>query len=198
MDLQKENINNIIMKKLCGIISFVLILFSSSLLISKAETSKSENIQKVRAGTFIKVMPREEFSTLTADIGDELIFINVQDMYVYETNAIPQNTIFYGEVEDVREPVAGKDGAIKVAIYKMITPDKKVYRLTGHIYSENENYLGGKDTAPIYYQKVPHYIKGLRPMLQAAPLHIYEQGQHTIIKPGEDLFLILEKDIILK
>ncbi len=185
------------MKKLLGIISLILIM-CSSLLISKAETENADISQKVREGTFIKVIPRDEFSTLTADIGDELIFINTQDMYVYETNAIPANTIFYGEVEDVREPVEGKDGAIKVSIYKMITPDKKVYRLSAHIYNENDNYLGGANTAPIYYQKVPHYIKGLRPMLQAAPLNIYEMGKHTIIKPGEDLFVILEKDIILK
>lgn len=181
------------------LLSFIFIYIFMTFVSSYGEeTNNNENIQKVREGTFVKVIPREEISTLTSDIGDEFVFINTQDMYIYETNAIPENTLFYGEVEDVREPVEGKNGAIKISIYKMITPDKKVYRLSAHIYNENDNYVGGENTPPIYYQKVPHYIKGLRPMLQAAPLNIYEMGQHTIIQPGEDLFVILEKDIILK
>lgn len=155
-------------------------------------------VLKVREGAFAKVMTRDEFSTLNADVGDEVTFINTQDMYVYETNAIPENTIFYGEIEDVREPVEGKDGALKIAIYKMITPDKKVYKLKAHIYNENDNYIGGKNTESIYYRKVPHYIKGMRPMLQAAPLNVYEMGKHTVIKPGAELFVIFEDDVILK
>ena len=91
-----------------------LITFSMQL---KAQADNSS--VKLRAGTFIKVMAREEFSTLTADIDDEIIFINTSDMYVYETNAIPEDTIFFGVVEDVREPVEGRDGAIKIFINKM-------------------------------------------------------------------------------
>lgn len=157
-----------------------------------------QQVLKIREGTFTKVMTRDEFSTLTADIGDEVTFINTQDMFVYETNAIPENTVFYGEIEDVREPVEGKDGALKISIYKMITPDKKVYRLLGHIYSENDNYIGGKNTGNAYYHKVPHYTQGLSPMLQVAPLNIYDMGKHTVVKPGAELFVIFEQDVILK
>lgn len=167
-------------------------------IIQSTRIMAEDYIQKLRAGTFVKIMTREEFSTLTADIGDEVTFINTSDMYVYETNAIPQGTIFYGEVEDVLEPIEGRDGAIKVYIYKMITPDKKVYKIKGHIYGENDNYIGGKQTPPTYYRKVPHYNKRMKPMLQAAPLNIYDMGKHTVVMPGSELFLILEEDIILK
>ena len=184
------------MKKITIII---LSLFCLCGILSKVSASETEQkLLKIREGTFAKVMTRDEFSTLTADIGDEVIFINTQDMYVYETNAIPENTIFYGEIEDIREPVEGKDGSLKILIYKMITPDKKVYRLSGHIYSENDNYIGGKNTQSIYYHKVPHYNQGLKPMLQVAPLNVYEMGKHTVVKPGAELFVIFEKDIILK
>ena len=186
------------MKRLLKFV-LLIIVFSFAIVNIRAEdTDNDENTAKVRAGTFVKVMTRDEFSTLTADIGDEVTFVNTQDMFVYETNAIPENTIFYGEIEDLREPVEGKDGAIKIHIYKMITPDKKVYRLSGYIYNENDNYIGGRNTEPVYYHRVPHYIKGLKPMLQAAPLNIYEMGKHTIVKSGAELFVILEKDIILK
>ncbi len=177
-----------------------LVIFSAVIfLISDIESSRAENSDmKLRSGTFMKIMARDEISTLTADIEDEVSFINSSDLYVYETNAVPQNTIFYGEIEDLLEPVEGRDAALKIKINKMITPDKKVYKIKGHIYSENDNYLGGKETEPVYYRKVPHYNRAFRPMLQAAPLNIYEMGKHTIVLPGAELFLILEEDIILK
>ncbi len=162
----------------------------------KADTQ--DNNIKIRSGTFLKVMVPIEISTLTADIGDEVWFINSQDMYIYETNVIPENTKIYGEVEDVLEPVEGRDGAIKIIINKMITPDKKTYKIKGHIYSENDNYIGGKQTASVYYRKVAHYSKRIKPVLQAVPLNVYEMGKHTIIKPGAELFVIIEDDIKLK
>ncbi len=180
------------------IFTSILLIFCCGMFSGFAFAEDSEVVQKLRAGTFVKVMNQAEFSTLTADVGDEVTFINTQDMYVYETNAIPVDTVFYGEIEDVREPVEGKDGAIKISIYKMITPDKKVYKLNAHIYGDGENYIGGRNTAPAYYHKTPHYVKGLRPMLQAVPLNVFQMGKHTVVMPGAELFVIFNEDVILK
>ena len=119
-------------------------------------------------------------------------------MYIYETNAIPENTIFYGKIEDVREPEQGKDGAIKIAINKMVTPDKKSYQIKAHIYSTNDNYLGGKQTQSAYYHKTYNHSKGFSPMLQVVPLNIYEMGRHTVLRAGDEFFIIIEDDILLK
>ena len=180
-----------ILKKL-SIFLFIFIITNLYQVIAQDETAQNITLRK---GTFIKVIVLEEFSTLTSDTGDRLRFINPSDMYVYETNAVPEDTQFFGEVEDVLEPVQGRDGAIKVMITKMITPDKKVYKVKGHIYSENDNYLGGRITESVYYRKVPHYSVGLKPMLKAVPLNILEQGKHTVVKPGAELFLILDEDL---
>ncbi len=166
--------------------------------VGSAFAADDTEVLKIRKGTFAKVMTLDEFSTLTADTEDEVKFINTQDMYVYETNAIPEGTIFYGEIEDVREPVKGKDGALKIYVYKMITPDKKVYKLNAYIYNENDNYIGGRNTPSVYYHRTPHYIQGYRPILQARPLNVYEMGKHTVVKPGAELFVIFEDDVILK
>lgn len=190
-------INTIIMKKIRNLIACIFfMLFAASFVSVNAEESSS--FLQIRKGTFVKVVVPIEFSTLSADVGDELFFINTQDMYIYETLVLPENTKIYGEVEEVFEPIAGKDASIKVLINKMITPDRKVYKVKGHIYSENDNYLGGKETQPIYYRKVPHYTQRLRPMLQAAPLNVYEMGKHTIVKPGAELFVIIEDDVQIK
>lgn len=177
-------------KKILSIFIFTIFAISGAV--------QAEEVVKVRSGTFLKVMNLNEISSLMADAEDEVVFLNTQDMYVYETNVIPANTKVYGEIEEVLEPVQGRDGALKISIYKMITPDKKVYRVKGHIYSENENYIGGKYTAPIYYRKVAHYNHRLQPMLQVAPLNVLEMGKHTVILPGAELFVILEEDIISK
>lgn len=197
MAFYKESINTVTMKKL-KIIFTGLIIFACFVFNIKVNAEENTQGTIIRQGTFCKVMVPFEFSTLTSDIGDELWFINTQDMYIYETNAIPANTKIFGEVEDVLEPVQGRDGAIKIMIYKMITPDKKVYKIKGHIYSENDNYLGGKETVNTYYRKVPHYTSKLKPVLQAAPLNILEMGKHTVIKPGAELFLIFEEDVKIK
>ena len=186
------------MKKILKILTVFLIVVSGIFCDVKAQTTGSSDYLSLKSGVFIKVMVLEEFSTLTSDIEDTVKFINTQDMYIYETNVVPEGTIFYGEIEDLLEPVSGRDGALKINIYKMITPDKKVYKIKGHIYSENENYIGGKKTANMYYHKVPHYSSKLKPMLQAAPLNVYEMVQHTVVKPGAELFVILEEDVILK
>lgn len=190
-----ENINTVIMRKIKKLFIGIFLLFTCNCHIAEAQDNQTAAIKE---GTFIKVMVPMEFSTLTYDIGDELWFINTQDMYLYETNAIPENTRIYGEVEDLLEPVQGRDGAMKILINKMITPDKKVYRIKGHIYSENDNYIGGKQTSSIYYRKVPHYSSKIKPILQVAPLNVLEMGKHTVVKPGAELFVILEEDIEIK
>ncbi len=181
-------------KNILLILIFLVVMFLGI----KINAQETESVQKLRAGMFIKVLVTDELSTLTADVGDEVSFINIQDLYLYETNAVPKNTIIYGEVEDVLEPVQGRDGAVKILITKMITPDKKVYKFKGHIFTENDNYLGGNPTQSVYYRKVPHYTVGLRPHLQAAPLNVLEMGRHTIIKPGAELFVVLEEDVAIK
>lgn len=180
------------------LLKFLAICFVLLFGIITAEATDEVPAKAIRAGTFLKVMNLAEFSTLVADADDELVFLNTQDMYLYETNIIPANTKIYGTVEEVLEPVVGRDGAIKISVYKMITPDRKVYRIKGHIYSDNDNYLGGKQTEPIYYRKVPYYNHRMRPMLKVAPLDVLEMGKHTVVMPGAELFVILEEDVIAK
>lgn len=182
-------------RKLFEIFVFCFIFLFSSCFV---EATEEKTVQYVRSGTFLKVVNLAEFSSLVADVDDEIVFMNTQDMYIYETNAIPANTKIYGYVEDVLEPVEGRDGAIKIAIYKMITPDRKVYKVKGHIYTQNDNYLGGRKTDPTIYRKVPYYNDRMRPFLRVAPLDVLEMGKHTVVLPGAELYVILEEDMIVK
>ncbi len=198
MEKIKENYYYLYMMKKIKILLTLCVEFIILTVCFKSVLAEAELQQALKAGTFLRVLNLTEISTLMADVDDEVTFLNTQDMYLYETNAIPANTKIFGEVEDVLEPVQGRDGAIKIKITKMITPDKKVYKVKGHIYSQNDNYLGGAQTATIYYRKVAHYHQGFRGFLQAAPTNILENGKHTVILPGAELFVVLEEDVILK
>ena len=186
------------MKKILKIIVLTLIILINVQSNKAAEDTAESNPAIILAGTFIKVNNPADFSSLISDIEDELLFINLNDMYIYETNVIPKNTKVYGEVEDILEPIEGRDGAIKIKIYKLETPDKKIYNVKGHIYSENDNYIGGKETQAVYYRKVPFYNHRIKPILKVVPLNVLEMGKHTVVKAGEELFVIIEEDIKAK
>lgn len=150
----------------------------------------------VKAGTFLKVVNLAEINSSVADIGDRFEFLNKSDMFVGEYNVFPVNTKFYGVAEDVREPVQGTNGAIKIRITKIVTPEHYEYFPNAYIYSASDNYLGGGKTPPLYYKKVPHYSQGLsHGVLQFAPINIFEYGKPHKIKPGEELFVILTDDL---
>ena len=183
------------MKRIKALLISILVMMISFF----ATTVNAEDeVQKLRAGAFFKALNVSEISTFLHDMEDEIVFINAQDLYVFETNAIPENSKIYGLVEDILEPIQGRNGAIKILIYKIITPDKKVYRVKGHVYTENDNYIGGEQTQSIYYKKTPYYMQGIRPILKATPLNIFEMGKHTVLNPGSELFIILDEDMILK
>ena len=188
------------MKKILLLIIFILFSLPTFGVTFDAYYPDDEKPNKplyIRGGTFIRVVNVRDINSFTADIGDECEFINKYDMFIDEYLVIPQNSKVYGVIEDVREPVQGTNGAIKIKIDRIVTPygDKTFYP-DAHIYTTSDNYIGGEQTKPAYYKKTPHYIEGWGyGILQLAPINIYEQGKHAEIKPGAELLVIFHKDL---
>lgn len=151
----------------------------------------------MRSGTFIKVMNLRDINTFSNDIGDDCEFLNVADMFIGDYLILPRNSHIYGSIEDIREPVQGNNAAVKIRIDKIVTADgDNTYFVEGHIYAPADNYIGGEETAPAYYKTTPHYIEGWGGgILQLTPLNIYTFGKHKQIKAGEEVFVILHKDL---
>ena len=188
------------MKKI--ILAILLLLFSSEAYSVTFDEYYPEDIKPsknltVRKGSYIKVVNLRGINTFTYDIGDECEFINTNDMFIDEYLVLPRNSKVYGVVEDIREPVQGTNSAIKIKINKIVTPyQDKTFYPKAHIYSKNNMYIGGEQTNPAYYKKSPHYIEGWGSgVLQLTPLNIYEFGKHTNIKPGTELYALLEEDL---
>ena len=187
------------MKKLLILLTITCFVFINYTVMNTKASDRAQEVI-ISKGTFLKVMPLKDICTSTSDIDDGVTFINLYDMYVDETDAVPEKSLIYGYIEDIREPVQGSNAAIKIKFNKIVTPEKKVIPIDAYLFSPNDNYIGGEQTNPKYYVKTPHFTQGFGRgiadgVLQYAPLNIREEGKHTIIKPGAEMYLILNEDL---
>ena len=151
---------------------------------------------ELATGTFIPVMNTSEVSTQNCPEGFKTMFIATNDLYLNDTNVVPMNTVFYGLVEELHEPVIGTNGSMKIRIVKMVYPDGFETPVRGYIYSAKDNVLGGDMTAPVKYEKMPHYQSRYYPLtLQLRPGRERKMGVHTTLRAGEEKLIILTDPI---
>ena len=154
-------------------------------------------------GTLVKVYNVKQFSSQFVDEGDEISLLNAYDVYMGETNLIPEKSVFYGTVEKVMEPVQGTNGAMVVRINKMITPEGIPYHIDGYVSANgSDTTLGGGRTAPLYYARMPHYTKWKLTRWKVGAAQYCETntrqfGTHTVVMPGAELFIILQDNFDL-
>jgi len=150
-------------------------------------------------GSFIPVITTQEISTETCPEGFKLKFIATNDLFMYETNIIPRNTVFYGYIEKINEPVIGTNASMKIKITKLIIPDGFETNIKGYIYTSNNNLIGGELTPPSEWVKMPHYqskFQGISWNHRGATLQIRPGGRrsmgvHTKIPAGDQQIIIL-------
>ena len=151
------------------------------------------------AGSFIPVLSTQEISTETCPEGYKVKFISTSDLFMYETNILPRETVFYGYIEKINEPVVGTNAAMKIKITKLILPDGFEIPVQGYIYSSNDNIIGGELTPPSEWVKMPHYqarFQGIpwnyrMTTLQIRPGGKRSMGVHTKIPAGDQQIIIL-------
>ncbi len=154
-------------------------------------------------GTFIKVTNIKELNSQFLDDGDDVTMMSTFDVYIGETNVIPQKSIFYGIIEKVREPVQGTNAALVIKLEKFVTPDGLTYNINGYISPNGSTlYLGGERTPPLYYTRMPHYSRWKMNRwkvgaAQYCETNTREYGRHTIVRPGAELILVLQENFDL-
>lgn len=148
---------------------------------------------EVPAGSFIPVMSAQEISTQYCSEGYKVKFISTNDLFLFDTNIIPQDTEFYGYIEKMNEPVVGTNAALKIKINKMILADGYEIPIRGYIYTTNNNTIGGGISEPTKYVKMPHYITSAKgkATLSIRPGQERKMGTHTTITSGANLIIIL-------
>ena len=183
------------------IITLILIAFSYFCITNEfTKTNADTNLRnykpiKLAKGSFLKAINQRDISTATAKVGNIEYFINPADVFVGESNIIPKNSLFLGEIEEVIEAVEGINASMKIKIYKVITPDKEEFELDANIIRKGSTKIGGDLTEIAYYTRIPHY-PGLwkKGTLQYVPTTIREMGKPTVIRAGEEVTIIMNND----
>lgn len=153
---------------------------------------------KIAKGSFLKAINQRDISTSTIKVGDIQYFINPTDVFVGTSNIIPKNSVYLGEIQEVREAVEGINAAMVIKIYKVITPDKKEYLIDANVYKNGSKTIGGDLAAVAYYTRMPHYPGTWKyGALQYAPTMIREMGHPTVIRTGEEVTFIINEDLSL-
>lgn len=189
------------------LIFFILLLLNLTTLIAAGENNgyqvyemedKPQRQLKIQKGAFLNAINQREISTQTADEDDIVTFLNPQTMYIDDDIVLPSGAVFVGKITTVREPVQGTNGVLKINIFKVIFPDNTEHPMDGYVGNKDDQIIGGEMTAPLYYDKVPHYPSGWnKGVLQFCPTNVYQHGKHTVIKTGKEVTILLRQDFIL-
>ncbi len=183
------------MRRIIYILSLILmtssVVFSEELQDVKLDI-REYNAIEIPAGTFIPVMNAQEISTQYCSEGYKVKFIVTNDLYMHDTNIIPQETAIYGYIEKINEPVVGTNAAMKIRVSKLVYPDGVEVPIKGYLYNANNNIFGGGISAPVKYIKMAQrQVKVHYTTLQIKPSQGRRMGEHTIIPSGSNEIVVL-------
>lgn len=183
------------MKKFIYILGLFLItsiaVFSEELQDVKLDIREYDAIE-IPAGTFIPVMNAQEISTQYCSEGYKVKFIVTNDLYMHDTNIIPQESAIYGYIEKINDPVVGTNAAMKIRVSRLVYPDGIEVPIKGYLYNVNNNVFGGELSAPIKYIKMAQrQVKVHYTTLQIKPSQGRKMGEHTVIPAGSNEIVVL-------
>lgn len=175
----------------------VLMFFCCGICFAEAQLRGYKPVSLAQ-GTFLKAISQREISTSTVHAGDLEYFISPVDVFMGESNIIPKNSVYVARIESVVEAVEGINAAMKIRVFKVVTPNEKQYTLDAYLYWNNTTTVGGDLAEVQYYTTMPHYPgtwkKGV---LQFVPTSVRYFGKPTVIKAGEEVTFVINKDMKL-
>lgn len=145
----------------------------------------------VPKGTFIPVISAQEISTVYGDVGTRVKFISTSDLYLCDTNIIPQNTEFFGYIEKINEPIVGTNASMVIKITKLKFSDDFEIPVRGYIFTNNGNLIGGELTEPAKYIKKASYMQGYPSAVGYVAGPTRKMGEDKVIASGADLIIML-------
>jgi hypothetical protein len=179
------------MKKLFFILFLFSTIFISAVFADTNVDLRDYDGLEIAKGTFIPVISAQEISTAYFDIGSKVDFISTSDLYLNETNVVPQNSKFLGYIEKLNEPVVGTNASMIIKITKLQLPDGFEIPLKGYIYTSGSVLIGGEITEPASYIKKASYREGFKTMTGYVPGDSRRMGTHKVIASGAELLIIL-------
>lgn len=181
------------MKKNFLIVFLILISTAISVFAYDDVTLRGYTPIEVPKGTFVQVINLQEFSTSYCDDSTRLKFATTDNTYMYDTIIIPKDTVVYGVIDKMNEPVVGTNASMVVKLTKMELPDGFEIPIKAFIYTKNGNLIGGEVTQPASYKKLPHYQWGMRyGTLQWVPGPALKMGEHVTVASGAMMMVVFD------
>lgn len=152
---------------------------------------------RIPAGTFIPVISAQEISTAYFDVGTAVKFISTNDLYLRDTNIIPQNTQFFGVIEKINEPIIGTNASMIIRITKLRLSDGFENPIKGYIIVNDSRIIGGELTSPVTYELKQSLRQGFKSMVGYVPGPTRNMGEHKVIASGADLIIMLTESLYI-
>lgn len=184
------------MKRLFLVLFIIFALFGGGCAFANDELRDYDGIE-IPKGSFIPVISAQEISTSYLDEGSAVKFISTNDLYLYETNVIPRETLFSGYIEKLNEPIIGTNASMIIKINKMRLSDGFEIPVRGYIYTAGSTLIGGELTAPATFEKKLSIRAGYKWMTGYVPGPTRRMGEHKVIASGADLIIMLVNPIFI-
>lgn len=173
------------------------VVFSEELQDVKLDIREYDAIE-IPEGTFIPVMNAQEISTQYCSEGYKVKFLVTHDLYMHDTNIIPQESSIYGYIEKINDPVVGTNAAMKIRVSSLVYPDGVEVPIKGYLYNANNNVFGGGISAPLKYVKMAQrQLKVHATTLQVKPSQGRRMGEHTVIPAGSNEIVVLTSPVYI-
>lgn len=183
-----------------------IVLFAGTVCLAGINVAKAGNVYyeekpdsyevTILQGTFIKAVLLQKLSSAINNVGDSVQLIVQTDFLINDVNAIPQSTVFSGEIVRLERAKLGQNGLMQILIKQIEFPDGRKCPMVAHLYTKyDDGIIGGELTKRAGYRKVPHYVEGLEDYVQFIPSGPRQQGNDTVMLPGSEWLISLDSKL---
>ena len=156
-----------------------------------------------RTVTLVKGQPllvqlETPLDTSVNQVGDPIEASLVQDLYLYQTKLLPRLTRFYGKIDQLDIPYAGRNPILRLTFDHYQLPNGQRLPLQAVVRSTRPDHLFGGELTPGTQPKlVRHGVWGIGYYNQVIMSGPRQRGTPLVFEPGNMLVLLLESPLSL-
>jgi hypothetical protein len=149
-------------------------------------------------GQALVVQLETPINTHQNQIGDPIEASLVNDVYLYETKLFPRLTRFYGKIEYLDIPLAGRNPIIRLSFHHYQLPNGVIQPMQGVVRSQRADHLWGGELTPGTQPRiVRHGVWGIGYYNQVMMTGQRQKGSPLFFEPGDMLTVLLEAPLPL-
>jgi hypothetical protein len=123
----------------------------------------------------------------------------IHNTWVDENIVIHKGATFVGHVEEVRQPMQGKNAELKIIPHGLETMEGEEVPIMATIFTakKDKGTIGGEVTQPVNARLIRYEVWGIGQYNRVMPAGPRAMGQHKSFRPGQMLRVRLDKPLTL-